>query len=154
MSALLPLLLLVHITLAVGLFLPNLLLPFALREQAPGVGASGALRGLVWLEARGSVAIAVGLAVSGVGLVLVLGPDILGRPWLIVALVVYAVNLITALVIQRPGLRRLLGARAPEGPTEQEAWNQRARRQRYVSYAMTAAVGVIGFLMSTKPALW
>ena len=30
-------------------------------------------------------------------------------------------------------------------------WKERARRQRYVSYLMAALVGVIGFLMSTKP---
>ena len=29
-----------------------------------------------------------------------------------------------------------------------------ARRQRYVAYGITTAVGLIAFLMSTKPALW
>jgi hypothetical protein len=33
-------------------------------------------------------------------------------------------------------------------------WLARAKRQRYVSYAMAGLVGTIGFLMSTKPTLW
>jgi hypothetical protein len=30
---------------------------------------------------------------------------------------------------------------------------RRARRQRYVAYGMAAAIGVIGFLMMSKPEL-
>ncbi|MGH2407772.1 MAG: hypothetical protein ACRDF7_06820 [Candidatus Limnocylindrales bacterium] len=154
MPLLLPILLVIHIGLAIGLFLPCLLLPFTLGEHAP-MGRGGRVsRVLLRLQAGGSVAIGIGLALSGGALVLVVGPEILGQPWLIVALGVYAANLAAALVIQRPGLRRLLGSRAPVGPGERMAWNLRARRQRYVSYVMTAAVGVIGFLMSTKPELW
>ena len=39
-------------------------------------------------------------------------------------------------------------------PVDDRAWQARARRQRYVAYAMAGAIGVIGFLMSTKPELW
>jgi len=33
-------------------------------------------------------------------------------------------------------------------------WRRRARQQRYVAYGMAGIIGVIGFLMSTKPQLW
>jgi len=39
-------------------------------------------------------------------------------------------------------------------PAEEARWQARARRQRYVSYVMALAVGMIAFLMSTKPELW
>ena len=72
----------------------------------------------------------------------------LAQPWLLVALVIYSVNLAIAFFIQRPNLRRLVGIKAA---TDDAVWKARARRQRYVSYLMAALVGVIGFLMSTKP---
>jgi hypothetical protein len=153
-ATLLPVLLLIHIALAIGLFLPSLLLPFALRARAPGHQAGLPMRALLWLQAEGSVAIAVGLAVSGAALVIVIGPTVVGQPWLIAALGIYGANLVVAFAIQRPGLRRLLGARGPAGDGDRAIWNLRARRQRYISYGMTAGVGVIGFLMSTKPELW
>ena len=154
MSSLFPILLVVHIALAVGLFLPSLLLPFALRAQAPGAEAGRPTRGLLWLQAHGTVGIGIGLALTGAALAVVLGPALFGRPWLIAALGVYTANLGVAYFVQRPNLRRLLRARTPLSDGDRATWNARARRQRYVSYAMATAVGVIGFLMSTKPALW
>jgi hypothetical protein len=91
-----------------------------------------------------------GLAITGAGLVAVLGPSLLAQPWLLVALSVYAVNLVIAFFVQRPNLRRLIGIRAAP---DDRTWLARARRQRYVSYLMAGLVGVIGFLMSTKPSL-
>jgi len=79
-------------------------------------------------------------------------------PWLLAALALYAVVLAVAYVIQRPNLRRLLDRSGPASGPEAEAadrrWRDRARRQRYVAYAMAAAVGLIAFLMSSKPQLW
>ena len=37
---------------------------------------------------------------------------------------------------------------------DDRVWKERAKRQRYVSYLMAGLVGVIGFLMSSKPVLW
>jgi hypothetical protein len=66
----------------------------------------------------------------------------------LIALVVYALNLGLAFFIQRPNLRRLIGIKAA---ADDRIWQERARRQRYVSYLMAGLVGLIGFLMSTKP---
>ncbi|MDQ3691921.1 MAG: hypothetical protein M3406_18180 [Chloroflexota bacterium] len=71
---------------------------------------------------------------------------------LLVALALYAINLVVAGVISRPNLRRLVGL--SHSGTDDEAWNRRASRQRNVAYGMAGVIGVIGFLMSTKPALW
>ncbi len=60
-------------------------------------------------------------------------------------------NLGIAFFIQRPNLRRLVGVTAA---ADDEAWKDRAKRQRYVSYLMAGLVGTIGFLMSSKPVLW
>jgi len=85
-------------------------------------------------------------------MLLILGPRLLTQPWLLVALSLYAINLGVAGFISRPNLRRLVGLRAAE--SDEASWRRRARRQRYVAYGMAGAIGVIGFLMSTKPSLW
>jgi Predicted integral membrane protein (DUF2269) len=147
-----PLLLIVHISLAIGLFLPSVLLPFALRTRRPAVGSGSRLvRGLLWAQSHGTVVIGIGLALTGLGLVTYLGPTMLQQPWLLVALAIYAANLAIAFFIQRPNLRRLVGIRAV---AEDRTWKERARRQRYVSYLMAGLVGTIGFLMSAKPTIW
>jgi hypothetical protein len=109
------------------------------------------MRVLLAMQGTGSVVIAIGLALTGIGLLLVLGTQLLSQPWLLVALTIYAVNLVVAAFVSRPNLRRLLW---PGAGADDVAWQRRARTQRYVAYGMAAATGVIGFLMSTKPALW
>ena len=152
MPSLFPLLLIAHIGLAIALFVPSLLLPFTLRAQRATVDSgSGIVQVLIWMQARGSAIIGLGLLATGIGLVAVLGTGLLGEPWLIAALALYAVDLGIAFFIQRPSLRRLIGIRAD---ADDRVWRSRARRQRYLSYAMAFLVGTIGFLMSTKPELW
>lgn len=148
----LPALLTVHVAFAVGLFLPSVLLPFTLRGRRPvEESTSPAVRGLLWLQGSGTVAIGAGLAATGLAMLGILGAQLARQPWLLVALGIYGLNLGLAYFVQRPNLRRLL--RLPNA-TDQEAWRDRARRQRYVSYLMAGLVGLIAFLMSTKPALW
>jgi hypothetical protein len=48
-------------------------------------------------------------------------------------------------------VRRLLGLRQAASEEEKERWRTRARRQRYVSYLMAGAIGLIGWLMMSKP---
>jgi hypothetical protein len=148
----LPLLLIAHVVLAISLFLPSLLLPFALRTRRATVDSgSPVVQALLGMQSTGTVVVGIGLAVTGLALVAVLGTSLLGKPWLLVALAIYAVNLVVAFFVQRPSLRPLLGIQAG---TDDRVWAERARRQRYVSYVMAAMIGTIGFLMSTKPALW
>jgi hypothetical protein len=147
-----PLLLATHIALAVSLFVPSILLPFALRTRRAAAESSNRfVRFLLWMQAHGTVLIGLGLAATGVALLVVLGGQLLGQPWLLAALAIYAANLGLAFFVQRPNLRRLVGIRAA---ADDVTWLARARRQRYVSYAMAGLVGTIGFLMSTKPKLW
>jgi len=152
MPAYFPVLLATHIALAVSLFLPSILLPFALRARRSAADSPNRfVRLLVWMQGNGTLVIGLGLAVSGIALITVLGTQLLGQPWLLAALSIYAANLLLAFFVQRPNLRRLVGIRAA---SDDRAWHERAKRQRYVSYTMAALVGTIGFLMSTKPALW
>jgi hypothetical protein len=147
-----PVLLIVHISLAVSLFLPSILLPFTLRTRRATVDSdSRVVRTLLWAQSNGTVVIGVGLALTGLALVSVLGPQMLQQPWLLVALSIYFINLAIAFFIQRPNLRRLIGVKAA---ADDKVWKERAKRQRYVSYLMAGLVGTIGFLMSTKPSIW
>jgi len=151
-SSLFPLILVVHVALAISLFLPSVLLPFALRVRRATVESESRLvRGLLAMQSGGTVVIGLGLALTGAGLVAVLGTRLLSQPWLLVALSIYALNLVLAFFVQRPNLRPLLGIRAA---MDDQVWAARARRQRYVSYLMAGLVGTIGFLMSAKPVLW
>jgi hypothetical protein len=161
-ASLFPFLLIAHIALAISLFVPSLLLPFAFRAQrgprggaagiggAPGSDSNRFVRFMLALQSRGTLWLGLGLAVTGVALVTSLGLQTLQQPWLLAALVIYAANLLLAYFVQVPRLRRLIGLRSGSDPR----WADLARRQRYISYLMAGLVGTIGFLMSTKPALW
>ena len=145
-------LIVVHVALAIALFLPSILLPFALRlrggqwEERPGRLS----RILFAVQRNGTLVIGVGLALTGSAMLVVLGPQLITQPWLALALAIYAANIALAFVIQRPGLARLL--RLPlHSDADRQRWRDRARRQRYVSYVMATLVGLIAFLMSTKP---
>ena len=147
-----PVLLGAHIILAVSLVLPPILLPFALRTRRAAVeSGTGIVRSLLYSQTHGTVAIGIGLALTGIGLVASLGSGLFTQPWLLVALTIYFINLGIAFFIQRPNLRRLIGIRAA---ADDKTWLERAKRQRYVSYVMAGLVGTIGFLMSSKPVLW
>jgi hypothetical protein len=145
MPSFFPLLLGTHIVLAIGLFLPSILLPFALRARRATVeSTSRVVRVLLWAQTHGTIVVGAGLALTGTGLIAVLGSQMIRQPWLLVALSI-------SFFIQRPSLRRLIGIRAS---ADDRAWAERARRQRYLSYLMAGLVGTIGFLMSSKPVLW
>jgi hypothetical protein len=154
-----PLILGTHITLAIALFVPSLLLPFTLRNRLVAQGYDAPPPGrfvsaLLWIQAHGTVVIGAGLALTGIAMLAVLGPRMLQQPWLLVSLATYAVAAVIAFAIQRPSLRRLVRRQGIESDEDREAWRARARRQRYLAYAITTAVGFIAFMMSTKPALW
>ena len=78
LSSYFPLILATHITLAIALFVPSLLLPFTLRNRlvSPGYDAPRPgrfVRGLLWIQAHGTVVIGIGLALTGIAMVGVLG---------------------------------------------------------------------------------
>ena len=147
-----PILLVSHIVLAITLLLPSLLLPFALRTRRATVESGNrVVRLLLQMQSSGTLVIGVGVAVTGVALIVALGYRLAAQTWLLVALAIYAIDLLLAFFVQRPNLHRLIGIRAA---WDDEVWRARARRQRYVSYAMAGLVATIGFLMSTKPVLW
>jgi hypothetical protein len=87
LQALFPILLGAHIVLAVSLLLPSLLLPFALRVRGRRQPEPGPIfRRLLWLQSNGTLLIGLGLAVTGAGLLLALGTQLLAQPWLMLAL--------------------------------------------------------------------
>jgi len=149
----LPVIIVIHVALAISLFLPSILLPFGLRlrggqwQESPGRVS----RALLWLQSNGTLIIGAGLAITGVLMLTILGPQLLTQPWLAIALAIYAANLLLAFFVQRPGLRRLIGVKSLNTDAERDRWRDWAKRQRYVSYVMAGLVGLIGFLMSTKP---
>lgn len=165
---LIPILLVTHVMLAVGLLLPSVLLPFGLRAAgaSSSAGASRAadrrlVRALVAVQEGGTTVLGAGVAITGVALAVLLGAQLFAQPWLRIAVALYGANLAIAFFIQRPGLRRLIGLRGrPPGggdggdaATDETRWRTLARRQRYVSYLMAALIGLIGFLMMSKPEL-
>jgi len=159
LSSLFPIILTTHITLAIALFVPSLLLPFTLRNRLVNAGYDAPepgrfVRILLAIQAHGTIVIGAGLALTGFAMIAVLGPRILEQPWLLVALATYAVTAVVAFAIQRPSLRRLVRREHIETDEDREAWRAKARRQRYIAYGITTAVGLIAFLMSTKPQLW
>jgi hypothetical protein len=147
LATFLPVILALHIVLAVALLAPSLLLPFAARAAQPGRIA----RGLLLLQSNGTVVIGAGLPASGVLLVAALGTQLLSQPWLLIALLLYAANLLLAFFVQRPGVARLLTMRSENTDAARARLTLWAMRQRYVSYVMAGLVGAIGFLMMTKP---
>lgn len=147
LASFLPVILVVHISLAVALLAPSLLLPFATRSASPGRVS----RGLLWLQSNGTLVIGAGLAVTGVLLIGALGTQLLSQPWLLLALVLYTANLLLAFFVQRPGVARLLTMRGETSDAAKKRLKKWATRQRYISYVMAGLVGAIGFLMMTKP---
>lgn len=152
----LPYVLMVHVTLAISLFLPNFLLPFTMRTRSrdgePVQAEPGRfVRALLWLERNGTTIIGIGVLITGLMMLSILGSTFAQQPWLLAGIAIYAAVLVVSFFIQRPGLRKLLRISGDATPQEQEKWRIRARRQRYVSYGMAAAIGVIGWLMMAKP---
>ncbi len=152
MPAWFPFLLIAHISLAVALLAPSVIVPFLLRRRADGEPPGSVATALMRVQGSGTLVIGLGLAATGIALLATLGLSLITRPWMLVALGLYALNLLVAALVSRPNLRRLV--RLERQPSDASTWERRARRQRYIAYGMAAATGLIGFLMSTKPELW
>ena len=159
LSSLFPAILATHITLAICLLVPSVLLPFTLRNRSVAPNAKPehpgrVVQSLSWAQANGTLVIGVGLAITGILMIAALGPRMLEQPWLLVSLATYAIAAVIAFAVQRPALRSLQSRDGIVTDADRDRWRDRARRQRYVAYGLGSAVGLIGFLMSTKPQLW
>src|ERR671915_1970462 len=108
-----PVLLVIHIGLAVALLLPSVALPFVLRRSGGPLGPLP--RFLMAMQGTGTLFIGLGLAVTGAAMLWLLGPELLTQPWLLVALTIYAINLLVAGLISPPHLRRPPPNRAAGG---------------------------------------
>src|SRR4029077_7963368 len=123
-------------------------------EPIPDAPHGRFVRGLLWLERNGTAVIGLGVAITGLMLLSILGSAFAQQPWLLAGLAIYAVVLIVSFFVQRPGLRKLLRIGGDATLQEQEKWRVRARRQRYVSYGMAGAIGIIGWVVMGKAGLW
>ena len=156
-SAWFPYILVAHITFAISLFLPSFLLPFTMRTRTrdgePVQATPGSVR----------VAAAVAGAERHHGHRpgrAHHGADAHRHPGFHVRAAAVAAGWHRDLrgrahrLVLHPAPRACAGCcgiSKEATPEEQQKWRDRAKRQRYVSYGMAAAVGVIGWLMMAKP---
>jgi uncharacterized membrane protein len=160
--SLLPWLLFLHIVGAIIAFGPG----FALAIFGAAAGrepqhANFTLRASSVIARRLIVPLAVLQGVTGLGLVLTEGTELLTRPWLLLAIVLYAIALYIAIGLNLPNLRRLIemttpppggapaGGPPPGGPPPELV--DRVARSRQYGMAMSGLVVVIVFLMVVKP---
>lgn len=150
----LPWLLFLHIVGAVIAFGPGFALSFfgyAAGREPQHVNFT--LRTSAVIATRLIIPLAVLQGVTGVGLLLVKGTDILAARWLLVAIVLYAIALYIAIGLNLPNLRRLIELSSsppgPGGPPPELI--ARAGRARQYGMAMSGLVVIIVFLMVVKP---
>ncbi len=155
-----PWLLFLHILGAVVAFGPTF--AFAFFGAATGrepQHANFTLRTIDFIARRLVVPLAILQGITGLGLFLAEGINLLDRWWLLVAIVLYAAALYIAIGLNLPNLRRLIElttppAGAPPGPPAggppPELLSRVARSRQY-GMAMSGLVVAIVFLMVVKP---
>lgn len=152
--SLLPWLLFLHILGAVIAFGPGFALSFfgAAAGREPQ-HANFTLRTSAVVATRLIIPLALFQGVTGIGLLLVEGTDILAARWLLVAIALYAIALYIALGLNLPNLRRLieLSSAPPAGGAPPAELIVRAGRSRQYGMAMSGLIVVIVFLMVVKP---
>jgi len=159
---LLPWLLFLHIVGAIIAFGPG----FALAIFGAAAGrepqhANFTLRASSVIARRLIGPLAVLQGITGLGLVLTEGTELLTRAWLLLAIVLYAIALYIAIGLNLPNLRRLIemttpppggppaGGPPPGGPPPELI--DRVAKSRQYGMAMSGLVVVIVFLMVVKP---
>ena len=149
-----PWLLFLHIFGAILAFGPG----FAFAFFGAAVGrepqhANFTLRTIKFIADRMVTPLAILQGVTGVGLILAEGIDLLNAKWLLVGIVLYAAALYIALGLNLPNLRRLIELTStppgPGGPPPELP--ARAARSRQYGAAMGGLVAIIVFLMVVKP---
>jgi len=159
---LLPWLLFLHIVGAIIAFGPG----FALAIFGAAAGrepqhANFTLRASSVIARRLIVPLAILQGITGLGLVLIEGTELLTRGWLLLAIALYAIALFIAIGLNLPNLRRLIEMTTPPpgappaggppagGPPPELV--DRVAKSRQYGMAMSGLVGVIVFLMVVKP---
>ena len=164
--SLLPWLLFLHIVGAIIAFGPG----FALAIFGAAAGqepqhANFTLRASSVIARRLIVPLAILQGITGLGLVLTEGTELLTRAWLLLAIVLYAIALFIAIGLNLPNLRRLIEMTTPPpggppaggppggppagGPPPELI--DRVAKSRQYGMAMSGLVVVIVFLMVVKP---
>jgi uncharacterized membrane protein len=160
--SLLSLLLFLHILGAIIAFGPGF--AFAFLGAAAGrepQHANFVLRTTDFIARRMIVPLAILQGVTGLGLVLLEGTELLSKIWLLLAIVLYGIALYVAIGLNLPNLRRLIELSTPPAggpsaggppaagpPPELVA---RVARSRQYGMATSGLVVVIVFLMVVKP---
>jgi len=159
---LLPWLLFLHIVGAIIAFGPG----FALAIFGAAAGrepqhANFTLRASSVIARRLIVPLAILQGITGLGLVLTEGTELLTRGWLLLAIALYAIALFIAIGLNLPNLRRLIemttpppggppaGGPPPGGPPPELL--ERVAKSRQYGMAMSGLVVIIVFLMVVKP---
>jgi uncharacterized membrane protein len=155
--SLLSLLLFLHILGAIIAFGPGF--AFAFLGAAAGrepQHANFVLRTTDFIVRRMIVPLAILQGVTGLGLVLLEGTELLSKIWLLLAIVLYGIALYVAIGLNLPNLRRLIelstppAAGPPAGGPPPELVARVARSRQY-GMATSGLVVVIVFLMVVKP---
>ena len=152
--SLLPWLLFLHLLGAIIAFGPGFALSFfGYAAGKEPQHANFTLRTSAVVAQRLIVPLAVLQGVTGVGLILIEGTELLTKLWLLVAIVLYAIALYVAIGLNLPNLRRLieLSSAPPAGGGPPPELIVRAGRARQYGVAMSGLVVVIVFLMVVKP---
>ena len=160
--SLLSLLLFLHILGAIIAFGPGF--AFAFLGAAAGrepQHANFVLRTTNFIARRMIVPLAILQGVTGLGLVLLEGTELLSKIWLLLAIVLYGIALYLAIGLNLPNLRRLIELSTPPpggppaggppagGPPPELV--ARVARSRQYGMATSGLVVVIVFLMVVKP---
>jgi len=127
-------------------------------ERAGGDVRAFTLRTISWVDRRLATPSYVAQLVTGLVLVRLLRLDLLGTPWLLASLALYAGVVVFAMALYAPTFRRqrdlaerLAGDDDPAAAREYREVAARATRYGLVAVALTLAILI---LMVVKPALW
>ena len=150
--SLLSLLLFLHILGAIIAFGPGF--AFAFLGAAAGrepQHANFVLRTTDFIARRMIVPLAILQGVTGLGLVLLEGTELLSKIWLLLAIVLYGIALYVAIGLNLPNLRRLIELSTPPAGGPPPELVARVARSRQYGMATSGLVVVIVFLMVVKP---